>query len=138
MTEDLIDELQVELTHALIAADVEATHAAEWRERCLKNERRATILEANVKHLRERSKMLEANHANHVERARMLIERPDMPIERVKAYKAWGLEQERLREAKLDARRWAACLHMAKRMEEGDLEFLFVLEVDKYIAENGL
>lgn len=131
MTEDLIDELQLELTQALIAADVEATHAAEWRQRAIKNERRVAELELKVKHL-------EANHANHVQRARMLMERPDIPKERTRAYKAWEVDQMLLLEYGKDARRWRACLHAAKRMEEGDLEFLFVLEVEKYIAENGL
>ncbi len=32
-----------------------------------------------------------ANHDNQVERARILIERPDLPVERVEAYKQWTM-----------------------------------------------
>jgi hypothetical protein len=37
-----------------------------------------------------------ANHTNQVARARILLERPDMPIERVNAYKLIGELQEKL------------------------------------------
>ena len=38
------------------------------------------------------------NHANEVKRSRILKERPDMPIERVRAYEQWGKDQERIKE----------------------------------------
>lgn len=46
-------------------------------------------LEAEVAHWK-------ANHANEVRRARILKDRPDMPIERVRAYEQWGADRERL------------------------------------------
>lgn len=47
-------------------------------------------LEAGIKALEAERDHWKANHAAQVERARILIERPDMPIERVKAYAQIG------------------------------------------------
>ena len=46
-------------------------------------------LEAEVAHWK-------ANHTNEVRRARILKDRPDMPIERVRAYEQWGAYQQQL------------------------------------------
>lgn len=37
-----------------------------------------------------------ANHACEIRRSRLLKERPDMPIERVRAYEQWGLDQAKI------------------------------------------
>jgi len=98
-------------------------HAAA--EHIEKLERRLHGLEWDVTHWR-------ANHAAEVHRARVLKERPDMPLERVEAYKQIGellarvaeLEAERaqaegyvtaLRYIAWDTAGYMDCVHAAKR-----------------------
>lgn len=87
-------------------------------------ERQAVIMETMVNHWK-------ANHANQVERARILIERPDMPLERVNAYNLVCSVQD-------DYRRFAACRHAARTMVEDGGEEAFLIAIDRYRAENGI
>jgi hypothetical protein len=82
------------------------------------------ILEAKAKHWK-------SNHADQVERARILIERPDMPLERVNAYSLVCEVQE-------DAKRFAACRHAARTMPEDGGEDAFLIAIDKYREEHDL
>jgi hypothetical protein len=53
-------------------------------------------LEAEIQRLKAEATHWKANHAGQVERARILIERPDLPAERVKAYHLIGELQAKL------------------------------------------
>ncbi len=87
----------------------------------------------------------QANHADQVERARILIERPDLPIERVKAYEQIGKLQRDVEtfvevQGRMlhDWRRFQACRHVARTMPEDGGEAEFIKQIDKYRADNGL
>lgn len=88
------------------------------------------------------------NHDNQVQRARILIERPDLPIERVDAYQLIAHLQEQLakhenisrgdRRTILAAQRFAACRHAARDMPEEGGDEAFIEAVDKYREEHGI
>ena len=66
-------------------------NAYRWQDYLPCADAAITELEREVTHWK-------ANHANEVKRSRILKERPDMPIERVRAYEQWGEDQERIKE----------------------------------------
>lgn len=71
------------------------------------------------------------NHANMVDRTRVLIEREDLPIERINAYR----QLERMQE---DYNRFQACRHQARYMQEDGGEPAFIKSIDQYRKQNSL
>lgn len=94
------------------------------RNALAQEKRHAVILEKKAQHWR-------ANHDAQIERARVLQERPDMPLERVNAYHAWGSVLE-------DYKRFQACRHAAQNMPEDGGEEAFIAAIDQYRLEHGL
>ncbi len=75
----------LDLEHSVLEishADARRT-ASYWKENYLAGNQRIKELEVEVAHRK-------ANHDNQVQRARILIDRPDCPLERVKAHTLLG------------------------------------------------
>lgn len=101
-----------------LKADFES--AIDWRQ---KTYERAVAAEADATHWK-------ANHDDQVARAQILLERPDMPLERVNAYKLVCDMAE-------DFKRFQACRHQARDMIDDGGETAFIEAIDKYRSHFG-
>lgn len=72
-----------------------------------------------------------SNHDDLVKRCALLREREDLPVDRIPAY----AELTRLQE---ESKRFAACRHQARYMQEDGGEAAFVKAIDEYRKKNGI
>jgi len=75
------------LQEKLTLANQQNPAGAPHQYRAFVEEKVVTVLEQAVQHWK-------ANHANQVERSRVLLERTDLPLERVRAYATIGRLQD--------------------------------------------
>ena len=116
---------QLERSHAELtikfAATFDALLLARTYERI--NLKEIDGLKAEVAHWK-------ANHNNMVNRSRMLIDRPDLPLERVKAFKqleTLKAENERLRNAAKEAVEYLERIADTKGLIDGGFNALTIL-----------
>lgn len=116
---------QLERSHAELTVKFAATFDALLLARTYErnNLKEIDALKAEVAHWK-------ANHNNMVNRSRMLIDRPDLPLERVKAFKqleTLKAENERLRNAAKEAVEYLERVADTKGLIDGGFNALTIL-----------
>lgn len=115
-------ERLLSLHEGMVCADCQDTGWLENREEgkypctCMTEAEPYQLLEAERDELAAQVTHWKANHASVVEQARILKERPDMPIERVKAYENWvaiAAQNQQMLEAieNVKEEAWLCCSH---------------------------